>query len=172
MANDNKRKLYDALSQDYDMGSYEQFCADLNDEGKRRKLYNATSQDYDLGTWESFSQQLGYGQAATPAPASTPAPAAAPEQPKATSYFKLRRGGKDFTVPTDEVNAAGGLYDWAKAHPGAPLRVYMSWTNENGKPFDGHVDLSVAHDRSKKRGYKYTTTNTPIETPPGKVGSD
>lgn len=68
MATDNKRKLYDALSQDYDMGSYEQFCADLNDEGKRRKLYDATSQEYDLGTWDSFSQQLGYGQAAAPAP--------------------------------------------------------------------------------------------------------
>ena len=167
MATDNKRKLYDALSQDYDMGSYEQFCADLNDEGKRRKLYDATSQDYDLGTWDSFSRQLGYGQATTSAPASSPAPAAAPEQPKSTtSYFKLRRGGKDFTVSTDEVNAAGGLYDWAKAHPGAPLRVYMQGTNESGKPFDGHVDLSVAHDRSKKRGYKYTTTDKPIEIPP------
>lgn len=166
MANDNKRKLYDALSQDYDMGSYEQFCADLNDEGKRRKLYDATSQDYDLGTWDSFSRQLGYGQATTSAPASSPAPAAAPEQPKATSYFKLRRGGKDFTVSTDEVNLYGGLYDWAKAHPGAPLRVYMQGTNESGKPFDGHVDLSVAHDRSKKRGYKYTTTDKPIEIPP------
>lgn len=65
MATDNKRKLYDALSQDYDMGSYEQFCADLNDEGKRRKLYDATSQDYDLGTWDSFSQQLGYNDDAS-----------------------------------------------------------------------------------------------------------
>lgn len=166
MANDNKRKLYDALSQDYDMGSYEQFCADLNDEGKRRKLYDATSQDYDLGTWDSFSRQLGYSQATTSAPASSPAPTAAPEQPKATSYFKLRRGGKDFTVSTDEVNLYGGLYDWAKAHPGAPLRVYMSGTNENGKPFDGHVDLSVAHDRRENRGYKYTTTDKPIAIPP------
>lgn len=166
MANDNKRKLYDALSQDYDMGSYEQFCADLNDEGKRRKLYDATSQDYDLGTWDSFSRQLGYSQATTSAPASSPAPTAAPEQPKATSYFKLRRGGKDFTVSTDEVNLYGGLYDWAKAHPGAPLRVYMSGTNENGKPFDGHVDLSVAHDRREKRGYKYTTTSQAIEDKP------
>ena len=62
MANDNKRKLYDALSQDYDMGSYEQFCTDLNDEGKRRKLYDAASQEYDLGTWDSFLSQLGYGR--------------------------------------------------------------------------------------------------------------
>lgn len=173
MATDNKRKLYDALSQDYDMGSYEQFCADLNDEGKRRKLYDATSQDYDLGTWDSFSQQLGYGQAAAPtqkrpaAPVDTLAsPTPPPSSPKATKYFKLRRGGKDFTVSTDEVNAAGGLSLWAKAHPGAPIRVYMQGTNEDGKPFDGHVDLSVAHDRSKRRGYKYTTTSEAIEDKP------
>lgn len=167
MATDNKRKLYDALSQDYDMGSYEQFCADLNDESKRRKLYNATSQEYDLGSWDSFSQQLGYGQAAAP---ERPAVAAQPSAPAPapTKYFKLRRGGKDFTVATDEVNAAGGLYDWSKAHPGAPLRVYMQGTDANGKPFDGHVNLSVAHDRSKKRGYKYTTTDKPIETTPQK----
>ncbi len=177
MATDNKRKLYDALSQDYDMGSYEQFCADLNDEAKRRKLYDATSQDYDLGTWDSFSQQLGYGQAAAATPAPAPerpaapvdtlaAPTPPPASPKDTQYFKLRRGGKDFTVSTDEVNAAGGLTGWAKANPGAPLRVYMQGTNEDGKPFDGHVDLSVAHDRSKRRGYKYTTTSTAIEDKP------
>jgi predicted RNA methylase len=173
MATDNKRKLYDALSQDYDMGSYEQFCADLNDEAKRRKLYDATSQDYDLGTWDSFSQQLGYGQAAahTPERPAAPvdtlaAPTPPPASPKDTQYFKLRRGGKDFTVSTDEVNAAGGLTGWAKANPGAPLRVYMQGTNEDGKPFDCHVDLSVAHDRSKRRGYKYTTTSTAIEDKP------
>ena len=155
------------------MGSYEQFCADLNDEGKRRKLYDATSQDYDLGTWDSFSQQLGYGQAAATAPERPAAPVDTlasptppPSSPKATKYFKLRRGGKDFTVSTDEVNAAGGLSSWAKAHPGAPIRVYMQGTNEDGKPFDGHVDLSVAHDRSKRRGYKYTTTSEAIEDKP------
>lgn len=60
MATDNKRKLYDALSQEYDLGSYENFCADLNDEGKRRKLYDATSNDYDYGSWDNFSRQLGY----------------------------------------------------------------------------------------------------------------
>ncbi|MBD5414840.1 MAG: hypothetical protein HDR46_00990 [Bacteroides sp.] len=173
MATDNKRKLYDALSQDYDMGSYEQFCADINDEGKRRKLYDATSQDYDLGTWDSFSQQLGYGQAAAPAPERPAAPVDTlasptppPSSPKATKYFKLRRGGKDFTVSTDEVNAAGGLSSWAKAHPGAPVRVYMQGKKEDGTDFDGHVDLSVAHDRSKRRGYKYTTTSEAIEDKP------
>lgn len=44
----NKRKLYNALSKDYDMGSYEQFSQDVEDEGKRRKLYDAIKGDYDL----------------------------------------------------------------------------------------------------------------------------
>ena len=39
--NDNKRKLYDALSQEYDMGTFEQFSKDIEDEAKRRKLYES-----------------------------------------------------------------------------------------------------------------------------------
>ena len=57
--NDNKRKLYDALSKDYDMGSYEQFVEDIQDESKRKKLYDVTSKEYDYGDYESFSRQLG-----------------------------------------------------------------------------------------------------------------
>ncbi len=55
---DNKRKLYDALSQDYDMGSYEQFSNDVKDEGKRRKLYDAIKEEYDLPDFDGFSSQL------------------------------------------------------------------------------------------------------------------
>lgn len=61
---DNKRKLYDALSEDYDMGSYEQFCTDIQDESKRKKLYDATSEEYDFGDYDSFSEQLGFGKTA------------------------------------------------------------------------------------------------------------
>ena len=63
MSTDNKRKLYDALSQDYDMGSYEQFCTDIQDDAKRRKLYDATSEEYDYGDYDKFSNQLGFGAA-------------------------------------------------------------------------------------------------------------
>ena len=55
---DNRKKLYDALSKEYDMGTFEQFCKDIQDEGKRRKLYNATSKEYDYGSYDSFSKQL------------------------------------------------------------------------------------------------------------------
>lgn len=72
MSNDNKRKLYDALSQDYDMGTYEQFCKDIQDEAKRKKLYDATSEAYDYGDYAKFSSQLGFGTQTT-TPSSTPA---------------------------------------------------------------------------------------------------
>lgn len=174
MATDNKRKLYDALSQDYDMGSYEQFCSDLNDENKRRKLYEATSEEYDMGSWDSFSQQLGYG-AATASPSGSAQSerngaadsghgAVSGSQNKSgaghgqtVTSFRMRRGGRDFSIPVEEVNAAGGLDAWAKAHPGAPVRVYMRGKNDDGSDFNGHVDLSQAHERNKTKGYKYQT---------------
>ena len=72
---DNKKKLYDALSQDYDLGSFEQFSSDIADEGKRRKLYDATAEEYDYGDFDSFSEQLGFG-------ANAQQPAAQPAQPQ------------------------------------------------------------------------------------------
>lgn len=62
--NDNKRKLYDALSQEYDLGTFEQFESDIADAGKRRRLYDATINDYDFGDYDSFSSQLGFVQQA------------------------------------------------------------------------------------------------------------
>lgn len=55
---DNKRKLYDALSKDYDMGTFEQFSTDVEDEGKRKKLYEAIKGEYDLPDFDGFTRQL------------------------------------------------------------------------------------------------------------------
>lgn len=55
---DNRRKLYDALSADYDMGTYDQFAQDVQDESKRRKLYDAIKGEYDLPDFDGFSTQL------------------------------------------------------------------------------------------------------------------
>lgn len=86
MSKDNRRKLYDALSQDYDMGTYEQFCKDIQDEAKRKRLYDATSEAYDYGDYAKFSSQLGFGESkATPAPApATPVEDVKPEQASTT----------------------------------------------------------------------------------------
>ncbi|MDE6345380.1 MAG: hypothetical protein K2L55_01755 [Muribaculaceae bacterium] len=68
MTNDNKQKLYNALSRDYELGTFEKFCTDIDDSVKRRKLFDAASQDYELGSWESFSKQLGYTDSTQEAP--------------------------------------------------------------------------------------------------------
>lgn len=54
----NKRALYDALSEDYDLGSFEQFALDVEDEGKRRKLYDAIKDEYDVSDFDSFTRYL------------------------------------------------------------------------------------------------------------------
>lgn len=159
MAKDNKRPLYTLYeslkNDDYDVpDNYESFERTLTakgDEGTKNRmtLYNSLkSNNYDVpDTYESFANTLFIG----------PTPKSAAE-PKPTQYFKLRRGGKDFTVSTDEVNAAGGLSEWAKTHPGAPVRVYMKGKKDDGTDFYGHVDLASAQER-RKSGYKYTTTH-------------
>ena len=80
-------------------------------------------------TYEDFSRALFKVEAdekpAQTARATQPSQSAEPAPKPATRYFKLHRGGEDFTVTTDEVNAAGGLGAWAEANPGAPVRVYM-----------------------------------------------
>ena len=57
---DKRKALYDALSGEYDLGTYEDFSAKLNDESKRKALYDAAGQDYDLGTYEEYSSKLGF----------------------------------------------------------------------------------------------------------------
>ncbi len=59
MINEDRKKLYDALSSEYDLGTYEEFERNIGDSVKRRKLYDAASADYDLGDFESYSQRIG-----------------------------------------------------------------------------------------------------------------
>ncbi len=53
-----KRSLYDRLSKEYDMGTFEQFCIDVSDREKRLKLYDAIKDDYELQSFSIFSLQL------------------------------------------------------------------------------------------------------------------
>ena len=59
MISEDRKKLYDALSSEYDLGTYEEFERNIGDSVKRRKLYDAASADYDLGDFESYSQRIG-----------------------------------------------------------------------------------------------------------------
>ena len=77
--NDSRQKIYDALSQRYDMGSFEEFNSKLDNEGSRRKVYDAMSEMYDMGDWDTFNAKLGYGVAQTQQPASKPVSQPAPQ---------------------------------------------------------------------------------------------
>lgn len=58
---DNKQKaLYDALTKDgYDLGTFESFSQNVNDEAKRKTLYETITKDnWDVGDYDSFSQNL------------------------------------------------------------------------------------------------------------------
>ena len=107
MSDDNKRKLYDALSEDYDMGTFEQFSTDVQDDGKRRKLYDAIKGEYDLPDFDGFTRQLGIGATApTPqAPKQQPTeqqPTA--EQPKQKPTQKEQQGWKPSPAQTAQFN--------------------------------------------------------------------
>lgn len=61
MAQDNIKNLYEALKNDYDLGSEQDFRNSLKDANNRRNLYNAIGNDYDLGSEQDFENSLGYG---------------------------------------------------------------------------------------------------------------
>ena len=54
----HKKALYDILIKDYDLGSFEQFALDVEDDVKRAKLYNAIKGEYDIPDFEEFTQYL------------------------------------------------------------------------------------------------------------------
>jgi len=59
--NDDKKKvLYDAVSKEYDLGTYDEFNQKLQDPNKRKALYDAIGEDYDLGDYDTFAKKLGY----------------------------------------------------------------------------------------------------------------
>ena len=158
----NRRSVYDAFKEDgADIGKdYGEFAGWLG-------LHAVEAQKQSPALTQDVRRpQAPLPQAATSVHAAAQKPAKPqPVQRQQTAqqpvtYFRLRRGGKDFNVSADEVRKAGGLQAWANRHPGAPVRVYMQ-----GNGFNGHVDLSQAHNRYAKQGYKYSTTTakTPVK---------
>ena len=60
MTNDNLRKLYDALSQQYNVGEFDAFSQKMNDPANRKKgPYDAASQKYNVGSYDEFESKIG-----------------------------------------------------------------------------------------------------------------
>lgn len=109
---DNRKKLYDALSDEYDMGTYDQFCKDIQDSGKRKRLYDATSKEYDYGTYDSFSRQLGFDESTTASHSQKPVqkPSHPAQEPRKTSGTRMTEAERQ-----NMLNGISGMVAQSKA---------------------------------------------------------
>lgn len=71
--------LYDAVSSEYNLGSFNEFKSKMADPGKRKILYDAIGKDYNLGTFDEFSKKIS---------PSGPVPAARPAMPSTLPTFQ------------------------------------------------------------------------------------
>lgn len=55
---DKSKVLYDAVSKDYDIGSYDEFSAKLQNPEKRKAFYEGVGKEYALGTYEEFESKV------------------------------------------------------------------------------------------------------------------
>lgn len=59
--NDNIKNLYEAIKNEYDVGTEEDFRTSLKNAEAQKNLYNALKDSYDLGTEDDFRESLGVG---------------------------------------------------------------------------------------------------------------
>ena len=58
MADDKRKILFDAVSKDFDVGTFDEFNKKLDDPAKQKALYDAVGVKYDLGTFDEFSNKV------------------------------------------------------------------------------------------------------------------
>lgn len=56
---DSRQKLYNALSSQFDLGSFDDFNSKMNNPDSRKKLYSAVSSKFDLGSFDDFESKIG-----------------------------------------------------------------------------------------------------------------
>lgn len=55
---DKTKVLYDAVSKDYNIGSYDDFSKKLQDPVKRKAFYDGVGNEYNLGSYDEFSSKV------------------------------------------------------------------------------------------------------------------
>ena len=165
--NDNRYKLWQTISKEYDLPDYNQFSKDMEDATKRKSLHDAVSTEYDLPDFDQFSKDMGYETQTTQQGNQNAQNAKKPQQTAQSSHVEEGRG-----LPSDNgYSKQKTAFDkaaeqaWNKlAHKGG-----IKWTIE------GHPEVkmvAVTDDLVKKfpqleqsRGYQIPfnmSTGTPI----------
>lgn len=55
---DKIKVLYDAVSKDYELGTFDEFSSKLSDSSKRKAFYDEVSNSYNLGTYGEFESKV------------------------------------------------------------------------------------------------------------------
>ncbi len=58
MPNESRKKLYDAVSSKYDIGTFDEFNRKMDDRVSREKFYSSVSRDFDLGDFSTFESKV------------------------------------------------------------------------------------------------------------------
>jgi hypothetical protein len=58
---DKVKKVYDAVSKKFDVGTLDEFKSDMKDPSKNKKVYDVVSKDFDIGSYDQFQKDLGAG---------------------------------------------------------------------------------------------------------------
>lgn len=123
---DKRKALYDALAGEYDLGTYEDFTAKLNDESKRKALYDAAAQDYNLGTYEEYSEKLGFGPSdSNVVPMFDDEPQATPAQDNVEENSRKLRG-----LWANFKESSKGLWAGIKGYAGEQLNMFTGSSRE------------------------------------------
>ena len=165
--NDNRYKLWQTISKEYDLPDYNQFSKDMEDATKRKSLHDAVSAEYDLPDFDQFSKDMGYETQTTQQGNQNAQNAKKPQQTAQSSHVEEDRGLSSDNGYSKQKTAFDKATEqaWNKlAHEGG-----FKWTIE------GHPEVkmvAVTDDLVKKfpqleqsRGYQVPfnmSTGTPI----------
>jgi hypothetical protein len=127
---DSRKKLYDLISSEYNLGSFEQFNAKMDSPESRKKLYGLVSQKFNLGSFETFESKVAPKKKEASSP---PAPKAAATKSKSVdSILGLPPNGL-FDDPAQAIFKPQGENDLQKE---ARLRKYLSSVKVTEKNMD------------------------------------
>lgn len=94
---DKTKTLYEAVSKDYNVGTYDEFKGKLQDPVKRKAFYNGVGKEYDLGSYDEFQDKIGVSKKKdTPVPGAGPTPSPSASSPKPAQ-----------TAPSVDTSASG-----------------------------------------------------------------
>ena len=90
--NDNRYRLWQTISKEYDLPDYNQFSKDMEDATKRKSLHDAVSAEYDLPDFDQFSKDMGYETQTTQQGNQNAQNAKKPQQTAQSSHVEEGRG--------------------------------------------------------------------------------